>query len=94
MLDAYLGNILEDEKLVSILNGYKYDVIVSNIVADVLVLMLPIFKPMLKENGKLILSGIISPRSEQVTDALAANGFKVLDIKQENDWVGIEAEII
>ena len=94
VLDAYLGNILEDEELVSILNGYKYDVIVSNIVADVLVLMLPIFKSMLKKNGKLILSGIISPRSEQVTNALAANGFKVLDIKQENDWVGIEAEII
>ena len=93
-LEAYLGNILEDEKLVEMISRYRYDIIVSNIVADVLVLMLPIFKKMMKENAVLILSGIIAPRCDQVTNALADNGFKVLEIKQENDWVGIEAEII
>lgn len=93
-IEAYAGNILDDSKLLDTIGKYKYDFILSNIVADVLVEMLPLFSDMLVKNGKVILSGIIAPRKEQVTSALAKNGYSIIEIRQENDWIGIEAEKI
>ena len=91
-LETYTGNVLEDEELVKTVSGYVYDIIISNIVADVLVQMNPLFRKILKDGGHIILSGIIAPRKEQILNALSENGFVVKEIRQENDWIGIDAQ--
>ena len=63
-----------------------YDVCVANIVADVIIRMAPDIGAFMKENGVLIVSGIIEERAEEVVGVLEANGFTVVDSRRENGW--------
>ncbi len=91
VLTAYTGNVLEDKDLEEVVRSQKYGIICANIVADVLVMMMPMFHDILEENGVVILSGIIEPRKQKVLDSLK-QGFEVSEVKQENDWVAIVAK--
>ena len=71
------------------LSGGKYDFCVANIVADIIIRMLPDVKDYLKEGSPLILSGIIGERAEEVKNAVVENGFTVEKEIFENDWVGL-----
>ncbi len=87
--EVFAGNTLEDEKLYSTLKGIKYDMIAANIVADVIIWMADMFCEFLKDDGKLICSGIISERAGEVTDALEKAGFKVVDFAEKEEWAVI-----
>ena len=67
----------------------KYDFCVANIVADILIRMLPDIKPYLKDGAPLILSGIIAPRADEVIAAAEKYGFSVVREERENDWLAI-----
>ena len=71
------------------LSGGKYDFCVANIVADIIIRMLPDIKSYLKEGSPLILSGIIGERADEVRNAVIACGFSVEKEITENDWVGM-----
>lgn len=83
------GNILTDDKLVKEI-GDGYDVICANIVADVLKAMSPIFPKFLKDNGILIISGIIVERKDEVVETVKAHGFEILDTKEKEGWVSVK----
>ncbi len=67
----------------------KYDLCVANIVADIIIRMLPDIRDYLKEGAPLILSGIIKERAEEVREAVKKEGFTLQDEIYENDWVGM-----
>jgi ribosomal protein L11 methyltransferase len=67
----------------------KYDFCVANIVADIIIRMLPDIKGYLKEGSPLILSGIIGERADEVREAVLSLGFTVEREITENDWVGM-----
>jgi ribosomal protein L11 methyltransferase len=71
------------------LSGGKYDFCVANIVADIIIRMLPDIKDYLKSGAPLILSGIIGDRAEEVKAAVIKEGFTVEREISENDWVGL-----
>ena len=71
------------------LSGGKYDFCVANIVADIIIRMLPDIKSYLKDGSPLILSGIIGERAREVRAAVLAQGFTVEKEINENDWVGM-----
>ena len=71
------------------LSGGKYDFCVANIVADIIIRMLPDIKSYVKEGSPLILSGIIGERAAEVREAVIENGFTVEKEINENDWVGM-----
>ncbi len=71
------------------LSGGKYDFCVANIVADIIIRMLPDIKSYLKDGAPLILSGIIGERADEVRAAVLALGFTVEREITENDWVGM-----
>ena len=54
--------------------------------------MLPEMDKYLAENGKIILSGIIEPRAEEIYASLKENGYRAIEQKKENDWLAIIAE--
>ncbi len=83
------GNILSDSELVEEI-GTGYDIICANIVADVLKAMAPIFPKFLRENGTLIISGIISERKDEVVDTVVANGFEVIEEKEKEGWAAVK----
>ena len=73
--EVFAGNILENEALYNKIGSKPYDMIAANIVADVIIWMAPMFKKFLAEDGKLIVSGIIAERADEVINALKKNGF-------------------
>ena len=83
--NAMCGNIIDDISLREKI-GSNYDVVVANIVADVIILMSPLFKEFMHQNSTLIVSGIINRQKDEVKDALLKNGFKILTALESNDW--------
>ena len=88
MVSAYIGNISDDEPLREKI-GTGFDIITANIVADVIVSMSPYFSGFLKKNGKLIVSGIITERLDEVLSALKENNIKVESISEKEGWNAI-----
>ena len=75
------------------LSGGRYDFCVANIVADIIIRMLPDIKDYLKVGAPLILSGIIGERADEVRAAVIKEGFTVEKEITENDWVGMLVRI-
>ena len=71
------------------LSGGKYDFCVANIVADIIIRMLPDVTKYLLPRSPLILSGIIGDRADEVRAAVLSHGFTVEREINENDWVGM-----
>lgn len=71
------------------LSDGKYDFCVANIVADIIIRMLPDIKDYITADAPLILSGIISMRKDEVCQALKENGFHIVREEQENDWIAL-----
>ncbi|MBQ8383184.1 MAG: 50S ribosomal protein L11 methyltransferase [Clostridia bacterium] len=63
-----------------------YDFAMANIVADILIRMSENVADYLKVGAKLVCSGIIEGRWQDVRDAMEANGLALCDEDSENDW--------
>ncbi len=64
----------------------KYNIVVANIVADVIIYLSDIFKNLLEKDGKFIVSGIIDFRADEVKDALIKSGASVTDEIKIDNW--------
>ena len=83
---AVCGNVIDDAALVSEIGG-GYDLLCANIVADVLIGMSGLFAGFLKPGGRLIVSGIIDMRKDEVLDKIKEQGFELTEIREKEDWV-------
>ena len=82
---ALCGNIISDIALREQI-GSGFDVVCANIVADVLVAMSPLFGDFVKENGILVVSGIIDSRKDEVLNVIKERGFELLETSEKEDW--------
>ena len=71
------------------LSGGRYSFAVANIVADIILRMLPDIGGYLTDTATLVLSGIIADREADVVAAAEENGYTVYKKMQENDWVAL-----
>ena len=71
------------------LSGGKYDICLANIVADIILRMLPDISNYVKPDGKIILSGIIAPRADEIREAVKKFGYKIIKEEYENDWLAM-----
>lgn len=83
------GNILNDQAFYDKVTAKKYNLIAANIVADVLIWMAPVFKKVLSDDGYLLVSGIISERSDEVVNALNENGLCVKEFAESQEWAAV-----
>ena len=65
----------------------KFDVVVANIVADIIILFSSQVGEFLKDDGVFITSGIIEPREEEVTAAFEKNGFEIINRFEDGGWL-------
>ncbi len=65
----------------------KYDVVVANIVADIIILFSTQVKAFMNENATFIASGIIDTRADEVVSSLQNAGLAVKERIEENGWV-------
>ncbi|NCB74065.1 MAG: 50S ribosomal protein L11 methyltransferase [Clostridia bacterium] len=82
------GNVLASGEFKEKLGG-SYDLICANIMADVHIAMKSMHFDKLKQGGKLILSGIIENRAEEVRTAFEQGGFAYSDTAEENGWLAL-----
>ena len=71
------------------LDGGAYDVVCSNIVADIIIRMIPHMDAYLKNDGVWLASGIIAERADDVKQALQAYHYTVVQQLNENGWCGL-----
>lgn len=86
------GNIIND-KAVKDWAGYdKYDVVVANILADVIIMLVNEIPSHLKQGGYFITSGIINMKEEAVKAAFAAcEALEVVEVTYQGEWVSVTA---
>lgn len=68
------------------------DLVVANILAEVIIDLAPELWRITRPGGRLVTSGIITRKADEVAAALTAQGFRVLGRESEGDWVLVEAE--
>lgn len=68
------------------------DLVVANILAEVIIELAPELWRITRPGGRLVTSGIITRKADDVAQALAAQGFKLLEREYEGDWALVEAE--
>lgn len=64
----------------------KYDLIFANIIAEILVNMIDQADQYLKEDARLVLSGILVEKVDLVKRRLYDNGFKIVDERAKGEW--------
>ena len=70
----------------------KYDVVVANIVADIIILFSTQVRAFMKQGAKFVASGIIDSRADEVVLALQNAGLFVRERIEENGWVCLVCE--
>lgn len=80
VFDAVQGNL--SDKV-----SEKYNVIVANIVADIIIKFNTQVNEFLSDNGIYITGGIIESREDEVLMSFAQNGFKVVQRFEEKGWL-------
>ena len=89
--EVRIGDVLTDDALRAGLAAQQYEVITANIVASVIIALLPIVPPLLKEGGAFITSGIIRDRLDEVKEAILANGLTIESEDISEEWCAILA---
>ena len=89
--EVMIGNIIDDKAVQDRVGYERYDIVVANILADVLVELTPVITHQLKKGGIYITSGIIDDKEQTVVDAVKAAGLEVLDVTYQGEWVCVTA---
>lgn len=71
----------------------KADLIIANIVADVILMLVPQIEEHLNENGQFLCSGVLVERADDVCNALESAGFTVKEKRVDGEWCAILAEL-
>ena len=96
-LDRYefiygFGNIIQDNDFRKVIGNYKYNIIVANILAPVLISLIEQgnIASFLLDGGSLVLSGIIKEKLNDVLDSLKDSGcFRNIEYDFEDEWAVI-----
>lgn len=90
--ETICGNILDDTRVQTKVGLEKYDIIVANILAPVIIELQKKIANHLKNEGIFIMSGIIDDKEESVKKALKENPvWEILETNVQGEWVSITA---
>lgn len=67
------------------------DLIIANILEPIIRRLIPMVPPLLKRDGKFIISGILAEQFETVANQLKMHRFSILETNQQGDWISIIA---
>ena len=88
---ALTGNVTADRRLMDRLAADRYDLLLVNIVADVIIGLAPVLPEFMDEKTLLICSGILDTRLADVTQALEKAGLTITKTKAKEDWRCVSA---
>ncbi len=90
---GYDGDITTDEKLLATLSQKKYDIVLANIVADVIINLSGYVKRFMKETSIFICSGIIIERKDEVRAVLEGAGLEIVEERVQGEWAAFSAKL-
>ncbi|WP_010167946.1 50S ribosomal protein L11 methyltransferase [Candidatus Epulonipiscium viviparus] len=67
----------------------KADIVISNIIADVIIVLAAQVRQVLKPGGVWIASGIIDTKKAAVLKAVEKHGWEVVEVTEKNEWVAL-----
>lgn len=70
----------------------QVDIVVANILAEIIIPLVPQAWDNLKPSGYFLTSGIIKDKFETVRDAMVDRGFEIIETLKMKDWYGIIAQ--
>jgi ribosomal protein L11 methyltransferase len=88
---ALTGNVTTDKPLMDRLKQSRWDVVLVNIVADVIIGLSPVLPDLMQEDSCLICSGILDSRLQDVVAALEQAGLEITRVKAKEDWRSLTA---
>lgn len=86
-----IGNIIDDKAVQDQVGYGKYDIVVANILADVLVPLTPVIVDQMKPGALYITSGIIDMKESEVRQAVEAAGLEIVEVTYQGEWVSVTA---
>ncbi len=89
---ACTGNVTADTALMAYLQQRRYDFVFVNIVADVIIALAPVLPQLLDSGSRVILSGILDSRLQDVQTALIRAGLEICCLRAKEDWRCITAK--
>ena len=89
--EMMIGNIISDKEIQDRVGYEKYDIVVANILAEVLVPLTPVIVKQLKPGGMYITSGIISGKEGLVQKAATDAGMEIVEVTQQGEWMSVTA---
>lgn len=87
--EVFAGDVTSDKALFDKLSETKYDVIVANIVADVIIALLPTVKKLIAKDGVFVCSGIIKERLCDVTEAMEKENITIDRVCELDGWASV-----
>ena len=90
--EVMIGNIIDDKEVQDKVGCEKYDIVLANILADVLVPLTPVIVKHMKPGAVYITSGIIDDKEETVVNAVKAAGLELLEVNYQGEWVSVVAK--
>ena len=85
------GDVLSDRALAAELAQKRYQLVLANIVADVIIPLSAQVPGLLEPGGMFLCSGIIDTRADEVRAALVSHGLRVAEKKERDGWVAFAA---
>jgi len=92
-LSIHSGDALSDENLKATISKNKYDIVLVNIVADVIVELAPFIRTILAPDGIVISSGIIKERAQDVLSAFRSADIEIVEQRLLDEWVMIAGRV-
>ena len=86
-----IGNIIDDPAVQDAVGYEKYDIVVANILAEVLVMLTPVIVKQMKPGAYYITSGILADKEKTVTAAIEHAGLEVVEVTYQGEWVSVTA---
>lgn len=89
--DLIIGNIIDNKEVQDTVGYEKYDIVVANILADVLVPLTPVIVNQMKPDAVYITSGIIDDKEDVVVEAVKNAGLELVEVTYQGEWVSVTA---
>lgn len=89
--EMMIGNIISDKEIQDRVGYERYDIVVANILAEVLVPLTPVIVNQLKPGGIYITSGIINGKESLVQKAATDAGMEIVEVTQQGEWMSVTA---
>ena len=87
------GDIGSDEVLIDKLGRGSFDIVCANILADILISMMPKLPYLMKDGAYLVTSGIIDFKEEDVKKAIEDAGLVIENVTHQGEWVSVTARL-